>query len=434
MRLIEALRLGKSPRLAFTGAGGKTGAMFCLGREYLEPSLQRRIAERMPSVPARRVILAATTHMAVEQLELADSHVVVREEGDIAALAANCPDGLLLFTGPPGQDGRTAGLSLSQMERILALANQLEAPLLIEADGSRQRPLKAPAAHEPVVPAWVDTAVVVAGLSGLGQPLSGECVHRPELFSALCGLPMGEELTPEALVKVLTHPAGGLQGIPPSARRVVLLSQADNASKQAAAQKMASEILQDYQAVIVADFGRDQKPGSRDQKSGTPVICAQIQAVHERTAGVVLAGGSASRFGQPKQTLAWRGQALVWHAAQAALSAGLRPVVVVTGYAAEEVRAALTDLDVQIVHNPDWNAGQSSSLISGLRGLKAQGALTSAAWCSCWPTSRSYRRRCCKAWWRPTPPHWRRSLRRWCRASEATRCFLTGILSRICWH
>jgi len=90
-------------------------------------------------------------------------------------------------------------------------------------------------------------------------------------------------------------------------------------------------------------------------------------------AGVVLAGGSASRFGQPKQTLAWRGHALVWHAAQAALSAGLRPVVVVTGYAAGEMQAALEELDVEIIHNPDWNAGQSRSLISGLRGLKAQG-------------------------------------------------------------
>ncbi len=244
------------------------------------------------------------------------------------------------------------------MDGLLACAEAARIPLLIEADGSRQRPLKAPAAYEPVIPAWVDTVVVLAGLSGLGKPLTAEWVHRPERFSELAGLPAGQNIPAEALVRVLSHPSGGLQGLPPGARRIILLNQADTPELQAAAQKLASELLTAYQAVLIASLAFPEP--------------TSIHAVHEPVAGVILAGGAARRFGQPKQTLPWHGQALVWYAARTALRAGLAPVVVVTGYAAGQVQEALAGLPVELVHNPDWAAGQSTSVITGVRRLPSQ--------------------------------------------------------------
>ena len=265
------------------------------------------------------------------------------------------PPGLILFSGPPQEDGRVSGLSPAQMDRLHAWAEALHAPLLVEADGSRQRPLKAPAAHEPVIPPWVDTAVVVAGLSGLGKPLSAEWVHRPEQFGAVTGLSPGEPITIEALAQVLCHQSGGLQGLPIGARRVALLNQADSPTAQAAAQKMAWLLSSAYQAVLVTSL--------RDARG------RNVHAVHEPAAGVILAGGAARRFGLPKQTLPWRGKTLIWHVAQTALKAGLSPVIVVTGCSVEQTQAALTGLPVQFLHNPDWEAGQSSSVITGVRGL-----------------------------------------------------------------
>jgi molybdenum cofactor cytidylyltransferase len=347
MRLLEAFRSGTSPRLAFSGSGGKTTALFCLGREYLECAAHDSAA---PST----VFLAATTHIAVDQLQRADLHIVIAEERVTQPLGG-WPAGLLLFTGQPGQDGRTVGLSRFQIDRLFADSEVSHFPLLIEADGSRQHPLKAPAPHEPVIPTWVDTVVVVVGLLGLGKPLTAEWVHRPERFSALAGISPGQNVSVEALARVLSDPSGGLQGIPERARRIVLLNQADNAELQAAAKKLVPELLQVYQAVVIASLGVSSP--------------ASIFAVHEPAAGVILAGGAASRFGQPKQILPWKGQALVWHAASTALSAGLRPVVVVTGHAADQVHVALAGLPVAFAHNPDWAAGQSASVITGLRSL-----------------------------------------------------------------
>jgi molybdenum cofactor cytidylyltransferase len=95
----------------------------------------------------------------------------------------------------------------------------------------------------------------------------------------------------------------------------------------------------------------------------------QIFAVQEPTAGIILAAGASIRMGQPKPLLLWRGESFIRHVAYTALSAGLSPVVIVTGAHAPEVGAAVADLPVTLVHNPEWEAGQSTSVRCGLRAL-----------------------------------------------------------------
>lgn len=89
----------------------------------------------------------------------------------------------------------------------------------------------------------------------------------------------------------------------------------------------------------------------------------------ESIAGIILAAGASRRMGQLKQVLRWRGKPFICHVARTALDAGLSPVVVVTGADADEVRAALVDLSVKIVHNPNWAEGQSTSVRAGLQAL-----------------------------------------------------------------
>jgi molybdenum cofactor cytidylyltransferase len=84
---------------------------------------------------------------------------------------------------------------------------------------------------------------------------------------------------------------------------------------------------------------------------------------------VVLAAGTSSRMGRPKQLLPLGGRPLVCHAVEAALEAGL-PVVVVVGHREEEVRAALGErARVRVVRNAGYRSGQASSLRAGLGAL-----------------------------------------------------------------
>lgn len=86
-------------------------------------------------------------------------------------------------------------------------------------------------------------------------------------------------------------------------------------------------------------------------------------------AGIILAAGASTRLGQPKQLLPWRGQPVICHVAQTALSASLDPVVVVTGAVDDLIQKALAGLAVQVVHNPAWAEGQSASVRCGLQAL-----------------------------------------------------------------
>jgi molybdenum cofactor cytidylyltransferase len=86
---------------------------------------------------------------------------------------------------------------------------------------------------------------------------------------------------------------------------------------------------------------------------------------------VILAAGSSSRLGQPKQLLLYENRPLVTRAAEAALAAGASPVIVVLGAHAEKIRTALAGLPILIVENPAWSEGMASSLRSGLAALES---------------------------------------------------------------
>lgn len=95
-------------------------------------------------------------------------------------------------------------------------------------------------------------------------------------------------------------------------------------------------------------------------------------------AAIILAAGKSSRFrgddpnAKTKAVALLDGAPMVRHVAQAAIDAGLKPLVLVTGFNAAEVSAAAQVLpDLQLVHNPDYETGLASSLRAGIAALPA---------------------------------------------------------------
>ena len=342
LKLGEALRLfgrtgpggpsAAAEGIAFVGAGGKTAAAFALARESPTP-----------------VFVTSTTHFGAWQTELADRHVIANSRADLRSLE---DVGVTIITGPFGPDERLQPVAPDVLLGLRAESISRGRPLLVEADGARQKPLKAPADNEPPIPDFVAMVVVVAGMSGLGKPLSAELVHRPEIFASLSGLQVGQTISAEALATVLAHRQGGLKNIPLRARRSVLLNQADTPELQSEVNGLARALLKDFDSVVV---------GSLQAHA--------IHAVHESCAGVILAAGEASRFGQPKQLLDWRGRPFIQAVAESAMEAGLSPVIVVTGAAADSVESAVEGLPVIIARNPHWQDGQASSIQAGIAAV-----------------------------------------------------------------
>lgn len=211
--LHGALGITRPAVFATVGGGGKTTVLFALAAEW-EASGGEGVT-----------VLTTTTRMTIPR------------EGRTMPLAIGRDDA---FRAGALDDIRSRGLSSAVVgsgrgdrERVLAVnpswpRQAVDAGLAslvgVEADGSRGRPFKAPAGHEPIIPEAVDVVAAVIGAGVLGRPLDERSVHRPEIVAQIAGAKIGDEVTPELAARVLMSADGGRNGVPESAEFVVLVS------------------------------------------------------------------------------------------------------------------------------------------------------------------------------------------------------------------
>lgn len=84
---------------------------------------------------------------------------------------------------------------------------------------------------------------------------------------------------------------------------------------------------------------------------------------------LLLAAGSSSRLGQPKQLLPYNGKTLLRRVAEIAVASQAQETCVILGFDSERMKQELRDLPVRIVENRDWNEGIHSSIRAGINAL-----------------------------------------------------------------
>jgi molybdenum cofactor cytidylyltransferase len=345
VNLSKAFRLSTKEVVAFVGAGGKTMAMYRLADELAKQGKRTVItttAKVYPPTPeqADRLIVAPNVDELLARLGQA-----LRERQRIVA-AANLDE----------RDGKLIGIAPDLVARIAALP-QVDATL-VEADGSKGHPIKAPAEHEPPVPPCTTLLVPMAGLDAVGQPLSDRVAHRPERVAAIAGIEPGAVITPQVVAAVLVHRDGGLRNAPSGVRVVALLNKSDDKARLEEAWVIARLLLTsaEFESVVV----------------GAMTAADPVREVWSRVAAVVLAAGESRRFGVPKQLLPWGATTLLGHVLDVVLAAGLDPVVVVVGCEAERVSAAVEGRPVRVVVNARWAEGLSASVRAGFDAIDPQ--------------------------------------------------------------
>ena len=88
--------------------------------------------------------------------------------------------------------------------------------------------------------------------------------------------------------------------------------------------------------------------------------------VKRNIASIILAAGSSSRLGFPKQLLVYNGATFIENSIKVAQEAGCTPIVVVVGANSEKIIPVLEGYPVHVVINEDWQKGMGSSIVNGL--------------------------------------------------------------------
>ncbi len=233
--------------ISLVGAGGKTTLMFALAGEL--------------QVLARRVITTTTTKIYPPRPEESPRLVVGGPEVFPFLEKDLIRYGHITWAAGRNAENKLLGGSLSDL--ALLWARGWADYLIVEADGSARRPIKAPNQNEPLVPPESTCFISVFGLSALGQPLDSNWAFRPEIVTRLTGIHPGSPLTAEGLADLAAHPLGGLKGWKPGMRALVFLNQMDSLADARPIRHLAESILHKGQGRIERVLVGQLKPKIR---------------------------------------------------------------------------------------------------------------------------------------------------------------------------
>lgn len=232
MSLAAQLGLGGRESVAIVGAGGKSTLLLGLGRQL--------------SRAGYPVVMTTTTKMGADQLPT--WAVACRTVSEVQA-AVRSGDPVFLLADI--DTSKIVGVRGELVDEVSAQADV--AYVLAEADGAAGLFLKAPAEHEPVIPAGTTIVVVVVGLRAVGRRVA-DVAHRPERVAALLGCGVDHVLGPADLAAVVVHPRGGMWHVPDKARVVVALTGDDGPAAAEVRRRLASEPRIE-RVVVVARLG-----------------------------------------------------------------------------------------------------------------------------------------------------------------------------------
>ena len=199
MQIQKALNIITPAILSVIGCGGKTSLIKLLAASY----------------PNKRILISPTTKMFPVDIPNADN---------------------------PGRLNPTTGkLEALPPEKLAELIPDYDITLL-EADGSRGLPCKGWLENEPVIPDYSTHTIGVLPITALGQNATEEHVHNLQRFLELTGLKEGQQITADALQRMIFAHNGMFKNS--VGKRVILVNQVEEKSTKKSAKQFCRQIRQ----------------------------------------------------------------------------------------------------------------------------------------------------------------------------------------------
>jgi len=220
MDIYEALDVdhAQNELICFVGAGGKTTTIFKLSKE-----LKRH---------GKKVLVTTTTAIYYPH-EGDGDEVMVESFPDSSIFTRVKEGGIIVFGREVSPENKLLGVDRGFIEELSK--KKIFNYILVEGDGSKQKPIKAPAFYEPVIPNGATKTIGVIGLDALGRRIDSDYVHRPELFCKVTGSEKGTLIDEEKIARLIVSPEGLFKAIPKGCQKYLLLNKAENEQRKRSA-------------------------------------------------------------------------------------------------------------------------------------------------------------------------------------------------------
>lgn len=227
--MLEFMSLNDNNMIAVQGAGGKTSTVFLLANEFKSMN--------------EASLVSTTTKMGIVSKDRFDYLYTFNEN-------ANILDGKIYFASKSRTETKEIGFNSEFFDDLFS--RKIFPNIILETDGAKTRPIKAPREDEPVNPKNITHCIGVMGLDSVNKPFDERFCHRIDFMKKIIGNP--KTLTSESYAEIINSNCGLFKNSY-DAKRFLVLNKADTEHDVENATKIIEKIDVDVK-IFVMSFGK----------------------------------------------------------------------------------------------------------------------------------------------------------------------------------
>ena len=331
MKLFKELNISLENQelISITGGGGKTTSMFRLARELLKYD--------------KKVLLTTTTAI-MKPDESKYERMYLTQDTDYKTIQASS-SGITVLGSKINKMNKLIGVEQQIIDEIFK--SKKFDYIIVEADGSKRKPIKAPASHEPVIPALTTKTIGIIGMDAVGQKIYEENVHRARLFSQVTNSKLGDRIDETTIYNLIVSPEGIFKNSPSESQNYIILNKSETKNRNLVSQKVKSKLVSNkinIKKIIIGSIGKEVK-----------------------VTGIIMASGFSRRMKTDKLLLKLGDKMVLEKVIESCVKSSLDDIIVI--YRKEEVKNIATEYNLKAVLNENAIEGQSASIKLGVNNI-----------------------------------------------------------------